>query len=185
MTLADLLTRARAAVALIPFNPGNRKTQALVAIFLLLFIAALATRCHAAEPYAQFGVGSTIIRGPASALDLSVVYPEAGPEDSDYALGITFVGASLYGTARQPGQFMIHGDMIDGFGPLDLGLGIAWLQNTDAYDGSHMNFSLSAAYRFHALPLTLVYRHFSNAGTAAPNVGRDSVFLAWRFGGVR
>jgi hypothetical protein len=68
-----------------------------------------------------------------------------------------------------------------GFGPLEIGLGVAFLQNTDVYNGSHGNFALQIAYRFKRWPVTLTVRHWSNAGTVQPNLGRDFALVSWRF----
>lgn len=165
-----------------PTNPKDRKSATLVMIVVALLIAGFATRCRAADdPYIQFGAGSTIMRGETTALDLSVVYPDAAPGDADYAVGITFVGqSSLYGESQRP-NFMWRAEIIDGFGRFDVGLGVVYIQNSDIYNSCGANFTLSLAYRLVKLPLTMVVRHFSNGGTCSPNKGRDMVFLAYRF----
>lgn len=170
-----------------PFNPGNRKTQIGVAVILVLLILGMATKCHAAEvkadpppAYPQFGVGSAVIRGATPTISLTVVYPER-VGDAGYEVGVTLLGESSFRDTTQRNNFAVHGTLVDGFGRFDVGLGLAYLQNTDEYNGSHLNFHLVVGYRFKAVPVTLRVQHFSNAGTVAPNRGRDMALVFYRF----
>lgn len=170
------LTRLFSAV---PFNPGKRNTQIAVAIVVVLFVAGLATTCRG-ESYVQFGAGTTIARGETSALDLAIVYPD-GPADASLLVGATLIGEStLYGLDMPP-QIMWRAQIIEGFGRFDVGLGAAWIRNTDIYNCSGPSFALSLGYRFKALPITVGANHFSNAGSCRPNKGRDFVAVSWRF----
>lgn len=163
----------------LPFNPGKRGTQIAVSIVVVLLLAGLATTCRA-DSYIQFGAGSTIARGETSALDLSVVYPDGLPGDADLQVGMTLIGEStLYGIDMPP-QIMWRAQIVEGFGRFDVGLGAAWVRNTDIYNCSGPSFVLSLGYRF-KFPVTAFVQHFSNAGSCRPNKGRDMAFLAWRF----
>lgn len=164
-----------------PTNPGNRKAQIGVIVVIALVLAGLATQCRAAEGYSQFAAGSTIVRGHASAVDLALVYPRIGISDAGAQVGVTFVSESTYKARNQRNQFMWHASLVDGFGNLDVMLGAAYLQNVDIYNGSHTNFMLGVQYRVQRLPVTIIYRHFSNGGTQTPNIGRDMVMIGWRF----
>jgi hypothetical protein len=166
----------------LPFNTGDKPVQIAVAVVILLLVGALASQCARAEPYTQFGYGRAMLKGETDALDLSIRYPDAGPGDADYAIGVTFIGPStLYGR-DQPANFAWRAEVIDGFGGLDVGLGLAILQNQDIYNSGRMQFSLSLGYRFQRVPITVGLRHFSNGSTSRPNKGRDVLFVAWRFG---
>jgi hypothetical protein len=68
--------------------------------------------------------------------------------------------------------------VLDGFGKLDVGIGIVALQNRDAYNGSTANFSLELSYKL-SERLSVVAGHWSNAGTRKPNLGRDMLLLRW------
>ena len=165
--------------AAIPFNPGNRKTQIGVALLVLAFVIALASFARA-DSYVQFGAGSTILRGESSALDLAIVNPN-GPGDSSLLFGATLIGEStLYGLDMPP-QIAWRAQIIEGFGRFDVGLGVAWIRNTDIYNCAGPSFALSLGYRFKSLPITASALHFSNAGSCRPNKGRDMVTVAWRF----
>lgn len=163
----------------LPFNPRNPKTQIMVGIVLALFLAGAATTCRG-EPLLQFGIGSTIIRGQAPVIDLAVVYPQAGPADSDYVAGLTLIGESDY-RGPQRNQIAWRAGIVEGFGRFDVGIGAAILQNEDAFNSCRMQFVLSLGYRFLRWPVTAGVQHFSNAGTCFPNVGRDMATISWRF----
>jgi hypothetical protein len=165
---------------IIPFNPGNTKTQSGVAVVLLLLIAAFATNCARADDnYVQMGLGSTIMRGPAPVIDLQLVYPDLGPKDARVEFGATIIGASNYGGVDQPNNFAFSAAVVDSLGGFDVGLGAAFLQNTDKYNGSHLNFKLILGYRWDWGSIR--WSHFSNAGTVKPNLGRDWINLNWEF----
>jgi hypothetical protein len=162
----------------LPWNPTDRKTSLIVGAIVLLLIAGLATKCRA-ESFATFSLGAAPLRGQTSAADLSITYPQAGPGDSSYAVGVTFIGPStLYGQYQKP-NFAWRAELIDGFGKFDVGLGVAYMQNEDIYNSGHAQFTLALSYRFKYV--TVGIRHFSNGGTRTPNKGRDLAFIGWRF----
>lgn len=163
----------------LPFNQGNRKTQLLVSLVILLLLAAFATAARAGESYASFGVGTTIVRGQAEMLSLDITFPNAGPKDADFRTGVVLAGASEFRRNPQPSQAAFFVEVVDGFKKCDVGVGLAYLQNVDEYNGSNANFTLSLACRYKALRATL--RHFSNAGTKMPNRGRDMFYVSYAF----
>ena len=57
-------------------------------------------------------------------VDLTIAYPEAGPKDADYAIGVSFIGGSEF-NGNQPNQFAWRAEVLDGFGKFDGGLGLA------------------------------------------------------------
>lgn len=156
-------------------NP--KKVIYIIAVFVALFVAAAATRCHGSE--LNFGAGVTVARGVAPLIDVSLTARHGAPGDAHWQGFLTLVGDSTYAGREQPNQAALGGMLVDGFGPVEIGLGVAFLQNLDAYNGSHANFSLQLAYRWRNL--AFAYRHWSNAGTVRPNLGRDFAILSWGF----
>ncbi len=170
------------ALGFLPFNQGKPKVQAGVLLIIVLIVIGLATKARAGESYAQFGVGSAVVRGPAPVLNLSIVYPDAGPGDASFEIGVMFIGESTTpDNGHQRQNFAWYGALVEGFGRFDVGVGPAFLQNLDTYNGSHTNFTLLLGYRFKRVPITLRIQHFSNGGTVSPNKGRDSLLAIWRF----
>lgn len=170
-------------LSMLPFNQGSAKTQAGVAVVIVLLLVALALpRCAQADgSYSQFGLGSTYLRGQAAAMDLSFVYPDAAPRDAALEVGATFVGGSTLNGADQRNNFALRAAVVDGLWRFRVGLGVAYLQNVDVYNGSHVNFNLILGYDVKTLPLSLRVHHFSNGGTQSPNKGRDMLLVYWRF----
>lgn len=148
-------------------------------VFTVLAITAFATQCRA-DPVFVVEAGATLFRGPAEVLALNVHWPEAGPKDADLSMGLTLIGSSKYRGLDQPNQAAIQFQMVDGFGYLDIGVGVVFIQNTDAYNSSPANFFLMLGYRF-SKHFGLVIRHWSNAGTVEGNLGRDMLLVGWRF----
>lgn len=164
-----------------PTNQGNKNTALGVIAFIVVFVAALAVpKCaHAEESYARVGVGSTVVRGPAPVLDLEFVYPDAGPADANLEVGATFIGGSTLKDAYQQNNFALSAAIVDGLGPFEFGLGAAYLQNVDTYNGSHVNFKLLVGYKWKKLSVR--WSHFSNGGSVSPNKGRDAITVNYRF----
>lgn len=153
-------------------------TQTIVGIFVLGLLAAFASReCHGEE--VTFAVGSPMVRGAAvPAVDLSWRFASS-ETDAYWQAALTLVGESQYDGATQKANGALQFMYVDGFGPVDLGVGVALLQNTDRYNGSHANFSLKLAYTYRRY--FVEYRHWSNAGTGKPNLGRDILFFGRKF----
>jgi len=158
-------------------NP--KKVQITVALVVLAALFAYGTKCHGEE--VVFSGGTTVAHGPAEAIDLSWRFPSE-VTDAYWQASLTLVGDSEYG-GRQPNQAAAQVLYVDGFGPMDIGIGAALLQNVDRYNGSHANFALQIGYNFRLFGVDLYaqYRHWSNAGTVKPNLGRDIVFVGHRF----
>lgn len=75
----------------------------------------------------------------------------------------------------------IHGQRIVNWKSFEMGLGAAYWQNTNRLLGCHLTFSLSVRQYFANKRFAVSARHFSNAGSCAPNSGQDMILFGWRF----
>lgn len=168
-----------------PLLNNPRGSKLLVLVFILLFTLGLATKCSASEAYTQMAYGRTMIRGETSVLDFQRTIPlqsrAAVREDAEWRIGMTLIGSSMYGSTPEPGNFRVKLQYVEGLGQFHMGLGVSVGQNVDDFNGSILNFALTAEWRFKRWPVTLALSHDSNAGTRMPNVGRDYLLLGWRF----
>jgi hypothetical protein len=94
-------------------------------------------------------------------------------------VGATFIGGSTLNGEFQQNNFALSAAVIDSLGKFDVGIGAAYLQNTDTYNGSHVNFKLMLGYRFEKISVR--WAHFSNGGTIKPNKGRDMILVEYKF----
>lgn len=156
----------------------RNKTRWVIYLFVVALMAAWFTKCHASEANsgATVSVGAAMLRGTAPVIDLTWRWG-ASPQSADawWETGLTLIGSSAYNGAEQPNNFGPSVRYMDGFGRLDIGLGLTYLQNTDVYNGSKMNFSLLLGTHWRGWRVK--YQHISNAGSQAPNLGRDLLLL--------
>lgn len=152
-------------------KPAVYVITAFVVLFLLLL--AFKARANPSDGLAVEG-GYTLVRGPAPVLALTYAWP--GPNDASWLCRMSLVGS----TAEAPNQSALGCQLIAGYKQFDLGLGMVWLHHTDRYNGSNLNFMLSAAYRLNER-WALRYVHWSNAGQSEHNVGRDMLVVSRKF----
>lgn len=162
----------------LPFD--NPPVTTVLILLVLGFLAWAVSTVARSEPRLDAEIGATTVRGPASALVLNLVWPEAGPGDADFQCGLGLISRYHLRQIQQPNQAVAYCALVDGIGRFDVGIGPAYLQNTDLINGSHFNFTLLMRYRF-AKKWALTVRHFSNAGTVKPNLGRDVLLLTRDF----
>lgn len=159
-------------------SQNSKEMKPLILVFILVLLGAFATTCRS-ESLLQFELGSTVERGNAPAMGVTIVWPNAGPKDADFQCGIEIVGSSVYRN-HNPNQAAGQCLIVDGYKRFDIGLGVVYLQNIDDYNGSHTNFSLMAGYRI-TDTWGVIFRHWSNLGTMHPNIGRDMLLVTYRF----
>jgi hypothetical protein len=166
------------------------KTLILVAVFIVLLVAGLAlSKCHAGElvsgpldaPYVQLDTGVAIIRGTAPILGLTFAEPASVLPHSFWEEELTIIGASKWQNVNAPNNAILTAAFADGFGRVDIALGVSWMANPSIYNGESFNFSPQIDYRFKDVPVTVSYRHYSDAGLSAHNIGRDTIELSYRF----
>jgi hypothetical protein len=160
---------------------GNFISSLAIAIFAGLPFGVRV--CNAAEPVMEPEVGATVLHGSrAATLGASVRWPKAGPGTTDWECGLFVIDEYHYRGSAQPRQAVANCLLVAHIikKRFDFGAGAAYLYNTDAINGSRLNFALLAQYRV-TDRLTISWRHWSNAGIVLPNVGRDVVLVGWNF----
>lgn len=177
--------------------------------FLVLLVAALiwTTRCQAAE--FDLAYGRTLIRGETDVASATVVWPKAVNGIDLYA-GVMLIGSYDYGTCRVPAvpnglgsgirtppieikptividvpcrygnQLVARAGIMAHLWQLGVGLGVATMQKDDLFNSGKLQFNLRLSYD-HWKHVRIDIDHFSNAGSNAPNYGRDMVSVGWRF----
>jgi len=153
---------------------------AVIALIIGL-ILAFAVHCRDAQA-AEFeaGAGVAVVRGPAPVIDMGVVLPRVLSGSGDIRFNLMLYGTSTYRGLTQPNNFSVGTQVVNGFGPLDLGIGVTYVRNEDAYNSGGANFELSVGYHL-TKAVTAEYRHHSDAGSHQPNLGRDFIMGLWRF----
>lgn len=157
----------------LPFNPGNRKTQLAVALFLAALLLTLAFCSQKAEgSEIRVEAGSAIVRGYTPTLGLSAYYTDAGPAATDVEAGVLLIGESTFKGERQSNTATVYGMLWANAGPkFQLGLGLAYTQGDQRYT-CEGTFTLGVRYQ-PTRRIALTGRHFSSADTCKPNTGRD------------
>lgn len=157
---------------------NNSKSRPLIFAAILLFVI-LAFSCslaRSAELHLETGI--TAIHGTGPFLSVYMKFnssPALGGET-----GFQFWGKTSKYDGHEIASNWSPSALIDvQKGPIYMGFGVTYLQLTDRLDGSHLNIALKLGGQItDRLGITL--RHLSNAGTVAPNVGRNSIALDWR-----
>ncbi|MGH7745077.1 MAG: acyloxyacyl hydrolase [Candidatus Dormibacteria bacterium] len=185
---------------IVPFlkrvSPLGNSLPAQIVLYamVLLFFVGLVTRCGMAKAdevntktyQVDIMTGSTVVRGPTGVLSMNLRFPKLVANYADLSVGFALIGSSNYpcGTCYNNNQAILHAQVV---APLkwgfELGIGVAKIQHSDAYNSGAINFSLGMQHTIwkRLMPnLFWRYQHFSNAGTFSPNRGRDMVLVGWR-----
>lgn len=151
-----------------------------IAIFLAVLLALFSCESRGAESELRFSAGSTVARGIAPVIGFDILWPHAGPVNTDYEFGMKLVGQSTYDGVEQANNIMTHLALVDGWRNFGAGFGIAYVSNVDRYNGGHQNFWLMLKWD-PSKRVRVQYEHVSCAGSCSPNLGRDMVTVGWRF----
>ncbi len=77
-------------------------------------------------------------------------------------------------------NIFIHAQRIVKYKKCEMGIGPAWFQNTSRVFGKQLNFGLMVGCNISEKVFVRI-RHWSNAGSASPNLGQDLLTIGWRF----
>lgn len=155
--------------------PHNKPVRWILTAFAVILLVSFATQCHGDEVKIRFEAGSTVARNESPALVVNVIKPHFVKD----ANGECF--ALLIGAYKESRGVMGFGcAIVDGFGPVDVGLGVVYLNHSDRLNGSQLNFMPQIGWRI-TDRFGITYRHISNSGTTPHNVGRDMVLFTYDF----
>lgn len=118
---------------------------------------------------------------PRQSAVVDLTHAESMTGNWRWQASLTYVSANHYHPIRQNAQWALQGLVLRGAGPLEFGAGLALLDHRDWWNGSRLNVCLQASYRLPRRPLTISWRHWSNAGLAEPNWGTDMLLIGWTF----
>lgn len=166
------------------------KPALIIGAFILLYLLGLSSEAHA-EVTIEAGAG--LLSGQLSGGETLIITERwGGPYKSRYAIGMGYVAEqhvitrsrnryepkeNLFVFAQRRVSFNLKGCEWD---CISLGLGVGYFNNTNRALGSKFNAALSVEFR----PTdrwSLNIRHFSNAGSASPNMGQDMITIGYTF----
>jgi len=172
---------------------------AAVIVFCVLMFASMCSKAEATPQVDENGgmsearsvridveAGYTVFRASAPQVGLTLSFEDLVPAPIlgrlDLQVGIGYIAPYEYKGELGEEQRYVQSLLVWSFGRLDLGAGGVYLDHNDRINGSNANFSLLAAVRFGQNNLWKAsLRHFSNAGTKMPNLGRDILILTRSF----
>lgn len=164
-------------------NPKG--TIITVLLFLTIFLGMwfLPASCAKAADF-EFAAGSTYIRGTTPVVAANVIWPKIVAKRADLYVGVMLIGDSTYRGEYQSNQAVFRAGLINYVGNLGFGIGGVVIQNEDIYNSGKLNYNLNITYKIKSWEHSeLAFRadHISNAGTSKPNLGRDMLFITYRF----
>lgn len=157
----------------LPRIVGNGKAATILILVFIVILCGLLWRKAHAEEHTYLRVGSAFGpggAGPVIGLDFRF------PQGNDFDL---YAGTLLWGnTPKSDTNWDWHAGIRTCRWRVCANLGAAYVQRTDANNGTHTNFNLGLSYQFNWWRLTSIdYAHLSNAGTSTVNLGRNAALL--------
>lgn len=162
-------------------------------IVLCILILAMAAFCQEAKSEITVEGGAGLLSGEFSGGGTAIVTERwGGPYGSRYAVGMGYiykqhvtdrardyynVNENLFVFVQRRASFNIKGCEWD---CISIGLGISYFNTLTRWNGSKFNAALSVEIR----PTdrwSVNLRHFSNAGSAKPNMGQDMITIGYTF----
>ena len=154
---------------------GNSKAVIPIIVTFIVLFVVFGIRCsHAGELHLETGAQLVTGRGPY--VGLYYTWADPALEHVGFQVGTYMLGR----TDKTANNWSPFGAITVGRGPFTAGLGFAYLQDIDALDGSHLNYTLFLRAKTPWDRASVSIRHISNAGTTDSNVGRNMLAVDWR-----
>ena len=154
----------------------------IVVLFILVLLFGLYKESKA-ESVVSVELGPTLLSGEFSEGAALIVNQTW---DEKWRLGMGYVSEQKVTPRHEPetdvrANLFVHGQRIVGItDKLDLGLGVAYFNAKTRWNGSNFVASMSIEYSL-SDRLGINFRHWSNAGSASPNMGQDLFTIGYRF----
>jgi hypothetical protein len=167
------------------------KPAVLVGVFLALLLVGF---CREARGEVTAEIGAPMLSGEYSkGVSLIITERWGGPYNSRYSVGMGYISEqevtdrgenfhelreNLFIMAQRRVSFPIKG--CPKHDCISLGLGPAYFNAITRWNGSRFVASLSIEFR-PTEHWSVNFRHFSNAGSATPNMGQDMLTVGYTF----
>jgi hypothetical protein len=151
---------------------------------VLLFIVLILFAAHKeARADIQVEIGPTFLSGQFAEGYMLALTEEF---DNKYSIGVGYImkqevedrSGTFY--RLDENAFVQAYRRFDVYRGFSLGLGATYFNATNRALGSQFAFSCLATYQI-TDHLSVNFRHYSNAGSATPNMGQDALTIGWRF----
>jgi hypothetical protein len=158
------------------------KPWMLVVLFIIMFVLGLSNESKA-ESVATVEIGPTLLSGQFSK-GVGLMVNQTWDNKWRLGMGVTTEQSVVprkeaLTEVRQ--NLWIHGQRVVSITEkLDLGLGMAYFNAKTRWNGSNVVASLSIEYNF-TDRWSASFRHYSNAGSASPNMGQDLLVIGYTF----
>lgn len=150
----------------------------IVLVFLLILGFFFYSEANAAE----FEIGPAVLSGEYSDGGALIFSERIGK----FAIGGGYVSEQFVNTCGRPDcafdireNILFQVQRIVKWKNAEIGIGPAYFQNTNRALGKNLTWSLSLGYVGEHWAVRI--RHYSNAGSGAPNMGQDMVTLGYSF----
>lgn len=158
------------------------KPWMLVLAFLLVLLFAFHKEARA-ESVVSVELGPTFLSGEFSKSGMLILNQTW---DDHWRIGMGVSGEQRVVPRREPetvvrANLFVHGQRVVALGEhFDLGIGVGYFNAKTRWNGSNFVASLSVEYSF-SDRWGINYRHWSNAGSASPNMGQDVFTVRYSF----
>jgi hypothetical protein len=162
-----------------------RKFEAVVkpVTIVLAFVGLLLVGfCNEAKADVGVELGAGFLSGEPS--KGAVLYVEER-FDNKFSIGVGYISEQWVTPRTEPKTFVRENLWVQGTryvtikGGFELSAGISYWNGTSRALGSNFNAALGIHYQWSNFYVNL--RHYSNAGSARPNMGQDMLSVGWRF----
>jgi len=158
------------------------KPWMIVVLFILVLLFGFYKESKA-ESVVSVELGPTLLSGEFSEGAALIVNQTW---DERWRLGMGYISEQKVTPRREAetsvrANLFVHGQRIVSITDrIDLGLGVGYFNAKTRWNGSNFTASLSIEYSF-SDRWGVNFRHWSNAGSATPNMGQDVFTAVWRF----